>query len=72
MSYTPLTFLRVVLILYIFNRMSLYRWSVMRTKQRRLIYTEDKPLGRLCKMCNPLFYVTLHDCLPSLLGDGDK
>ncbi len=25
-------------------------------RQRGLIYTENKPLGRLCKMCNPFFY----------------
>ncbi len=25
-------------------------------KQRGLMYTEDKPLGRLCKICNPFFY----------------
>ncbi len=25
-------------------------------KKSGLIYTENKPLGRLCKMCNPFFY----------------
>ncbi len=37
----------------------LWRTSISNFKgcqQRGLIYTEDKPLGRLCKMCNTFFY----------------
>ena len=29
---------------------------MIHTHQRGLIHTENKPLGRLCKMCNPFFY----------------
>jgi hypothetical protein len=30
--------------------------SVVCFPRRGLIYTENKPLGRLCKMCNPFFH----------------
>jgi hypothetical protein len=30
--------------------------EAVRLYQREFTYKENKPVGRLCKMCNPLFY----------------
>jgi hypothetical protein len=33
-----------------------YEASLEVARQRGFIYTENKPLGRLCKICNPFFH----------------
>ncbi len=48
-----------------------YNWSLnfVLIFQRGLIYTDRKPLGRLCKMCNPFFnesLVTVCKCIKAL------